>query len=121
MNWSQIAERVEGDVVILDLEGRMALSADQSRLIHMIQQLLDQGRSKIVLNLAGLPHLDSSGLSEIIDGQNAARRVNANLKLCCVSPRITELLTVTKLIDVLHVYGSELEAVHDFQRPVVHG
>jgi anti-sigma B factor antagonist len=119
MQWSQIAERVEGDVVILDVQGRMTFSTDQGRLIHTIQRLLEGGRSKIVLNLAALPHLDSSGLSEIIDGQNAARRVNANVKLCCVSPRITELLTVTKLIDVLQVYDSELEAVRGFHGHVV--
>jgi anti-sigma B factor antagonist len=121
MNWSQIAERVEGDVVILDVQGQMGLSTDQGRLIHTIQRLLDGGRSKIVLNLAALPHLDSSGLSEVIDGHNAARRVNAIVKVCCVSRRITELLTVTKLIDVLQVYGSESEAVRGFHRPVVQG
>ena len=119
MEWSQIAERVEGDVVILDVQGRMGLSTDQGRLIHTIQQLLERGRSKIVLNLAALPHLDSSGLSEIIDGHSAARRVNANLKLCCVTPRITELLTVTKLIDVLEVHDTELEAVRGFHGHVV--
>ena len=121
MQWSQIAERVGGDVVILDVQGQMAQSTDQGHLIHKIQQLLDQGRLKIVLNLAALPHLDSSGLSEIIDGQNAARRVKASVKLCCVTPRIRELLTVTKLIDVLQVYGSEPEAVGSFQPPVVQG
>ena len=121
MEWSQIAERAEGDVVILDVQGRMMLSTEQGRLIHTIQKLLEGGKSKIVLNLTALLHLDSSGLSEIIDGHTAARRVNANVKLCCVSPRIKELLTVTKLIDVLQVYGSELEAVHGFDRPVVQG
>jgi anti-sigma B factor antagonist len=121
MEWSQIAERVEGDVVILDVQGRMGLSTDQGRLIHTIQQLLDLGRSKIVLNLTALPHLDSSGLSEIIDGHSAARRVNANLKLCCITPRIAELLTVTKLIDVLQVYGSEPEAVSGFHQAAAQG
>ena len=48
MDWSQIAERVEGDVVILNVQGRMMLSTDQGRLIHTIQQLLERGRSKIV-------------------------------------------------------------------------
>lgn len=120
MEWSQIAERVQGDVVILDVQGRMMMSTDPGRLLQTIQQLLDRGRSKIVLNLAALVHLDSSGLSEIIDGHNAARRVNANVKLC-VSPRITELLTVTKLIGVLQVYRSEVEAVSSFQGPVVQG
>jgi anti-sigma B factor antagonist len=118
MQWNQVVERVEGDVVILDVQGRVGLSTDQSRLIHTIQQLLDRGRSKIVLNLAAVPHIDSSGLSEIIDGHSAARRVNANLKLCGVSPRIRELLTVTKLIDVLQVCDSELEAVGGFHGPV---
>ncbi len=117
MHWSQITERVAGDVVSLDVQGQMAISTDEGQLTHKIQQLLDQGRLKIVLNLAALPHLDSSGLSEIIDGQNAARRVKANVKLCCVTPRIRELLTVTKLIDVLQVYDSELEAVRSFQPP----
>jgi anti-anti-sigma factor len=121
MEWNQIAERVEGDVVILDIQGRMALSTEQGRLIHTIHELLDRGRPKIVLNLAALAHLDSSGLSEIIDGHNAARRINSNMKLCCVSPRITELLTVTKLIDVLEVYGSELEAVGGFHGHVAQG
>jgi len=113
MQWSQVAERVEGDVVILDLEGRMTMSTDQARVFHTIQQLLDRGQLKIVLNLATLPNLDSSGLSEIIDGHNAARRVNANVKLCGLSPRVTELLKVTKLIDVLDVHDTELEAVHE--------
>ena len=113
MQWSQVAERVEGDVVILDIQGRMAQSTEQGRLIHTIQELLDRGRSKIVLNLAALAHLDSSGLSEIIDGHNAARRINANVMLCGLSPRITELLKITKLIDVLDVHATELEAVHE--------
>ena len=113
MQWNKIAERVEGDVVILDIQGRMAQSTEQGRLIHTIQELLDEGRSKIVVNLAALQHLDSSGLSEIIDGHNAARRVNANVKLCGLSPRVTELLKVTKLIDVLDVHDTELEAVHE--------
>lgn len=121
MNWSQIAERVEGNVVILDVQGRMGLSTDQGRLIHTVQQLLEKGRSKIVLNLSALLHVDSSGLSEIIDGHNAARRVNASMKLCGLSPRIIELLAITKLIDVLEVCDSEPEAVHAFDRPVVQG
>ena len=56
MEWSQIAERIDGDVVILDVQGRMMPSTDQGRLIHTIQQLLEAGRSKIVLNLAALLH-----------------------------------------------------------------
>jgi anti-sigma B factor antagonist len=119
MEWSQIAERVAGDVVILDVQGRMMPSTEQGLLIHTIQQLLEAGRSKIVLNLAALVHLDSSGLSEIIDGHTAARQAKGSLKLCGVTPRITELLTITKLIDVLQVYGSELEAVSGFQAHAV--
>jgi anti-anti-sigma factor len=113
MHWNQVAERVNGDVVILDVQGEMAPSTERGRLIHTIQELLDRGRSKIVVNLAALAHLDSSGLSEIIDGHNAARRVNANMKLCGLSARVTELLTVTKLIDVLDVHATEVEAVHE--------
>jgi anti-sigma B factor antagonist len=116
MQWSHFAERVDGDVVILDLRGGITPFTDQRPLFHTIQQLLDRGHSKIVLNLANLPHIDSSGLSEIIDGHNAARSVNANVKLCCVSPRITELLTITKLIDVFQVYDFELEGVRSFHR-----
>ena len=116
MQWSHFAERVDGDVVILDLRGGITLSTDQRPLFHRIQQLLDRGHSKIVLNLANLPNIDSSGLSEIIDGHNASRSVNANVRLCCVSPRITELLTITKLIDVLQVYDYELESIRSFHR-----
>ena len=70
----QIEERTAGDIIILDLTGKMTLGEGDEILKDKINSLVLDGHKKIVLNLAGVPYIDSSGLGEIVtyvyDGQS---------------------------------------------------
>ena len=62
----QIEERAFGDVVVLDLKGRVMLGEGDEILKDKVNSLLNQGKKKIVLNLAEVPYIDSAGLGEIV-------------------------------------------------------
>ena len=62
----QIEERAVGDVVVLDLKGKITLGEGDELLKDKVNSLVNQGHKKIVLNLADVPYIDSAGLGEVV-------------------------------------------------------
>ena len=110
----QIDERAIGDVVILDVKGRVMLGEGDEVLKDKINSILNQGRKKIILNLAAVPYIDSAGLGEVVRTYTTVSRQGGQLKLLNVTKRITDLLAITKLLTVFDTYDSESEAVQSF-------
>jgi anti-sigma B factor antagonist len=110
----QIEERTVGDVNILDVKGRITLGEGDELLKDKVNSLLNQGRKKIVLNLADVPYIDSAGLGEIVRTYTTVSRQGGSLKLLSLTKRITDLLAITKLLTVFETYESENEAVQSF-------
>ncbi|HUR34751.1 MAG TPA: STAS domain-containing protein [Vicinamibacterales bacterium] len=110
----QIDERTVGDVLILDVKGRITLGEGDELLKDKVNSLLNQGLKKIVLNLAEVPYIDSAGLGEIVRTYTTVSRQGGNLKLLALTKRITDLLAITKLLTVFETYESENEAVQSF-------
>ncbi len=110
----QIDERVVGDVIILDLKGTIVLNEGDVVLRDKINSLIQQGKTKVVLNLAGVPYIDSAGLGEVVRTYSTVRRHNGNLKMVHLTKRITDLLTITKLLMVFETFDSEKEALESF-------
>jgi anti-sigma B factor antagonist len=110
----QIEERVTGDVKLLDLKGRVTLGEGDELLKDKINSLLNQGHRKIVLNLADVPYIDSAGLGEIVRTYTTVSRQGGSLKLLNLTKRITDLLSITKLLTVFETFDSEDEAVRSF-------
>ncbi len=111
----QIEERAVGDVLILDVKGRITLGEGDELLKDKVNSLLNQGQKKIVLNLAAVPYIDSAGLGEIVRTYNlTVSRQGGNLKLLNLTKRITDLLAITKLLTVFETYESENDAVQSF-------
>ena len=110
----QIEERSAGDVTILDIKGRMTMGEGDELLKDKINSLLLQGRKKIVLNLGDVPYIDSAGLGEIVRTYTSVSRQNGSLKLVNLTKRITDLLSITKLLTVFETYDSEADAVRSF-------
>jgi anti-sigma B factor antagonist len=110
----QIDERTIGDVVVLDVKGRVQLGEGDEMLKDKVNSLLNQGRKKIVLNLAGVPYIDSAGLGEVVRTFTTVSRQGGQLKLLNLTKRITDLLAITKLLTVFDTYDSEQEAVQSF-------
>jgi len=110
----QIEERPFGDVVVLDLKGRVMLGEGDEILKDKVNSLLNQGKKKIVLNLAEVPYIDSAALGEVVRTFTTVSRQGGQLKLLNLTKRITDLLAITKLLTVFDTYDSENEAVQSF-------
>ncbi len=110
----QIDERAVGEVVILDLKGNIVLNEGDVVLRDKINSLLQQGKTKVVLNLAAVPYMDSAGLGEVVRSFATVRRHNGALKMVHLTKRITDLLTITKLLMVFDTFESEKEALDSF-------
>ena len=109
-----IEERVAGDVTILDLTGKMTLGEGAETLKDKVNSLTMQGKKKIVLNLGSVPYIDSSGLGEIVRTYTTVSRQGGSLKLLGLTKRITDLLSITKLLTVFETYDDEADAVGSF-------
>ncbi|MBI4469057.1 MAG: STAS domain-containing protein [Acidobacteria bacterium] len=110
----KITERKNGDVIILDLEGKILLGEGDVQLREHIHKVVQSGGRKILLNLNDVPYIDSSGLGEIVRCYTTVSREGGKLKLINVTNRIKDLLTITKLITVFETFNSEEEAAKSF-------
>jgi anti-sigma B factor antagonist len=110
----QIDQRAVGDVVVLDLKGRITMGEGDEMLKDKVNSLVNQGHKKIVLNLAEVPYIDSAGLGEVVRTYTTVSRQGGSLKLLNLTKRITDLLSITKLLTVFETFDSENEAVRSF-------
>jgi anti-sigma B factor antagonist len=110
----QIEERAVGDVVVLDLKGRITLGDGDQLLKDKVNSLVNQEHKRIVLNLAGVPYIDSAGLGEIVGSYTTVSRQGGSLKLLNLTKKITDLLAITKLLTVFETFDSQDEAVRSF-------
>jgi anti-sigma B factor antagonist len=110
----QIAERQVGDVMVLDLKGKITLGEGDELLKDKVNSLVNQGHKKIILNLAEVPYIDSAGLGEVVRTYTTVSRQGGSLKLLSLTKRITDLLSITKLLTVFETFDSEGEAVRSF-------
>ncbi len=110
----QIEERSVGDVKVLDLKGKITLGEGDELLKDKVNSLVNQGNRKIVLNLAEVPYIDSAGLGEIVRTYTTVSRQGGSLKLLNLTKRITDLLSITKLLTVFETFEAENEAIRSF-------
>lgn len=110
----EIQERTIQDVVVLDLTGKLTIGEGDELLKERISNLIQQGHHNLLLNLEGVPYVDSAGLGEIVRTYTTVSRQGGKLKLVNLTKRITDLLAITKLLTVFETYESEDEAVKSF-------
>ncbi len=110
-----IAHRTFGDVHILDIEGRITIGEGTLHFREAVHRVLQQGGRNVLLNLAGVTHMDSSGIGELVSAYTAVGNRGGCLKLLQVPPRIREVLTITKLATVFEIFEDEAAAVESFR------
>ena len=110
-----IRERQAGDVTILDLEGRITIGDGNVSLRNAIRRLIQEGKKKILLNLAGVGYIDSSGIGELVSSYTTIGREKGQLKLLSLTQKIQDLLAITKLLTVFDTYEDESAALNSFQ------
>ena len=110
----EIEQRPSGDVMILDLKGKLTIGSGDELLKDKIHSLIQQGQKKLLLNLADVPYVDSAGLGAIVSSYTTVSRDGGSLKLLGLTSRIKDLLAITKLLTVFDTYESESDAVASF-------
>lgn len=109
-----IHERSERDVAVLDLKGRIRINGGTLALHRSIRCLVEEGKTKILLNLAGVTHIDSTGLGELISSCVTVSNKGGQLKLVHLTERLQDIMTITKLLTVFDVYDNEPDALASF-------
>jgi len=111
----QISIRTSGDVTILDLQGRATIGVDSDLLSGHLQMLIANGVRKLLLNLADLTQLDSSGISAISGIYVSLRLQGGSLKLLRPCGRVRAVLRVIRLLDIIPTFEDEAQALASFR------
>jgi len=106
--------RDAGEVTVVDLSGRIVLGDGSALLRKTIRGLLDDQRKRILLNLADVDYIDSSGIGELVSGFTAVKNQGGDLKLLHLTKKVRDLLQITKLYTVFDVFTDEGIAVRSF-------
>jgi len=110
----EISIRESDGVTIVDLEGRASIGPNTDRLDHALRGLAADGVRKILVNLAGLTMMDSSGIATIAGTYVSLTRQGGSLKLLRPSDRVREVLVVMRILNSIPTYEDEAEALASF-------
>ena len=109
-----ISTREVSHVTIIDIDGRITLGDELDALRDTIRQLVASGKKKIILNLAKVDYIDSSGVGELVGSYTAVRNAGGELKLMQLTQKVHDVLNVTKLYTVFDIKDDEFTAVKSF-------
>jgi len=111
----QTATRHIGDVAVLDISGRITLGEGNVALREIVRELADQGNKKVVLNLAEVQYIDSSGIGELVKTHTTIRNQGGQLKLINLNQRVNDLLQMTRLSAVFDIERDEASAIRSLR------
>jgi anti-sigma B factor antagonist len=107
--------KLNDGIIVVDCAGRIVFGDETAALRDHVRGLFGDG-SRVVLNLADVTYIDSGGLGTLVALYTTARNAGGATKLARLTPRVGDLLQVTKLLTVFEVYDSEEEAVESFRK-----
>jgi anti-sigma B factor antagonist len=110
----KIETREVAHVTILDIDGRIVLGDEIHDLREAVRSLIKQDKKKIILNLANVDYIDSSGVGELVGCFTTLRNAGGELKLLNLTQKVHDVLHVTKLYTVFDIREDEFTAVKSF-------
>jgi anti-sigma B factor antagonist len=119
MDNCKITERRSGAVTILDLDGELRAGGGRSALQDAIGRLAGEGRSQILLNLAGLSAINAGGLGELLRSGVELNKGGGQLKLLHPARALRAMMSIAGLLSVFDIYEDESEAVAGFAKPIL--
>jgi anti-sigma B factor antagonist len=112
----KITDRVVDGVTVEALAGRIVLGEESNALREKVKSMLAAGQKKIVLNMAEVTYIDSSGLGTMVALHTSARAQGASMKISNLGAKFQEILQVTKLVTVFDAYPTEVAAIGSFSK-----
>lgn len=110
----KLTTRQVGDVTVVDAVGRITLGEGASTFRDSIRDLAASGHKKLLLNLAEISYIDSSGIGELVSGFTTVANQGGTVKLLNLTKRVQDLLQITKLYTVFEVHDDEAKAIRSF-------
>jgi anti-sigma B factor antagonist len=110
----QISTRQSGDITILDLQGRVTIGLSNDLLANQLRDLVAGGARKLLVNLVGVPQMDSSGISSLVRSFVTLQRVGGSLKLLKPTGHVRDVLELTHLLNSIPTFDDETQAVASF-------
>src|ERR1043166_12249 len=104
-----------GSVTVVDMGGRITLGDGSALLRKTVRQLLDDNRIHILINLADVDYIDSSGIGELVHAYTSVKNREGELKLLHLTKKVRDLLQITRLYQVFEVHTDEASAGRRFQ------
>jgi len=114
MRAMHVEVRKVGDVVIVDLQGRLLAGVGDEILRNVVNELLAEGWKKILLNLSGVTAIDSAGTGELVASLKICEKFDASLKLLNLHERVRKSLHLSELLPVFEVYEDEEAALQHY-------
>jgi anti-sigma B factor antagonist len=112
----RITEEDSGGTTVLKLSGRVALGDESNQLRNRIKDILNRGKTRLILDLAEVSYIDSAGLGTLVAGFTSAQSQGASMKLANLTRKFHEQLHITKLVTVFEVYDTVDDAIKSFGR-----
>jgi anti-sigma B factor antagonist len=110
----KLTTRQVGEVTVVDAVGRITLGEGASTFRDTLRDLASAGKKKLLLNLAEVSYIDSSGIGEMVSGFTTVTNAGGQVKLLNLTKRVKDLLQITKLYTVFEVFEDEAAAVRSF-------
>jgi anti-sigma B factor antagonist len=110
----EVTTRQSGNVVTLEMSGQITLGQSAARLRDAVNEALANGHRHIILELHGVPFIDSAGLGELVRSHAAVAHRGGKLKLARVEPRVQNLLKITRLLGMFEIHETEEAALSSF-------
>jgi anti-sigma B factor antagonist len=101
-------------VTVVDVSGRITLGEDCKHLREVIRDQLRKNHKNLLLNLADVTYIDSSGIGELVSAYTAISNQGGQLKLLSLTKRVHDLLQITKLYTVFDIHDDEAAAINSF-------
>jgi anti-sigma B factor antagonist len=110
----EINVRESGGIYVLEVHGRLTIGEPSDQLTNALDSAIGRGARKVIVNLNGVPQIDSSGISSLVRISIRLARENGALHLVCGPGRVRDALTVTRLVEAIPTFDSDPSALKSF-------
>mgnify|MGYP001829254732 CR=1 FL=1 len=110
----EIKAHDRGDVRVLELDGRLSLGGGAAAVHEDVRRELDEGHHQLLLAMAQVDAIDSTGLGVLVSCLTSARHRGGNLKLLQPTPRVGDILEITQADQLFEIFEDEDQAIRSF-------
>jgi len=115
MKMTTTTRQVNG-VTIVDISGQIVFGEESAAMRELVCDVLGEGNRKILLNLADVNYIDSTGLGHLVSAVASVRKVKGELKLLKLTNKVLDVLQITKLHTIIDIMDDEAVAIESFRR-----